>query len=516
MELNFLRNLLDPLNEKEWRRDVRRVLFLSFVITLIAAHFSSGIHHWDEHFQIVEFAFEKLGGISEKQLAWEYGAGIRPWLQPYIAFVLMKASQLAGLINPFDVMYVLRLFAGVFAWVGSVALVACLPHWLPDLSARRLALYGSQFLFYVPMIHVRMSSENFSTAALCLALCFFVCRAQFPQSTHVFRSALGAAGVWSVLATFFRFQSGILIAGGVLYALKKEKLSLEEKKNFLKGTAAALVFCFAIDALGYGKFTFSAWNYLYVNIFQDVASRFGTSPWHAYFEFTWNFLKQPFAPILMSLGAWGLATTFRNHLLLAMFLPFLVVHCFIGHKELRFLFPMLQFLPIFCAGALVAPSFQKVRVFFQTQKSLRNFILSTLVLINILYFFMFTLRSQWPSLAVAERIFRMNSGEVNLAWYGEMPFQQSNITFNYFLPRALNVFDMQSDADLANAFKAFQKNTFFFVRAGRSMPALQTEHCALHYSDELPAWLEGSSFAAPLSPFLARPFYRELYRCKQN
>src|SRR5690606_176359 len=100
---------------------------------------------------------------------------------------------------------------------------------------------------------------------------------------------------------------------------------------------------FLLDCFFYEEVTFSIYNYFYVNIVEGVSSRFGISPWYQYFS-----------DIIHSFNIFGMLTLiafltilvkmYRNMAVWCI-LPFLVVHSIIPHKELRFLFPVVNLVP---------------------------------------------------------------------------------------------------------------------------------------------------------------------------
>src|SRR5436190_3820598 len=80
----------------------RRLWWLIAALHLAAAFLSKGYHHPDEYFQILEFARHKLLDTSGDELAWEFGARIRPWLQPAIYAGIIRALGAIGIDNPFS------------------------------------------------------------------------------------------------------------------------------------------------------------------------------------------------------------------------------------------------------------------------------------------------------------------------------------------------------------------------------------------------------------------------------
>ena len=58
-----------------------RYFFLTaLVVYIVAAWFSTGFYHGDEHYQLIEFAAYKMGTVSPEGLAWEFTARVRPAL----------------------------------------------------------------------------------------------------------------------------------------------------------------------------------------------------------------------------------------------------------------------------------------------------------------------------------------------------------------------------------------------------------------------------------------------------
>lgn len=87
-----------------------------FAITVIliyttTAYKSSGFHHPDEHFQIIEFAKYKLGETDANELAWEFDAAIRSAIQPTFCFLVFKALYSLNINDPYAMAFVLRLIS---------------------------------------------------------------------------------------------------------------------------------------------------------------------------------------------------------------------------------------------------------------------------------------------------------------------------------------------------------------------------------------------------------------------
>src|ERR1700757_84805 len=71
------------------------------LINIVAAWFSVGYHHPDEHFQILEVCNYKLENSPVTDLPWEFAAKIRPGLQPFIAYCFITVFNAVGINSPF-------------------------------------------------------------------------------------------------------------------------------------------------------------------------------------------------------------------------------------------------------------------------------------------------------------------------------------------------------------------------------------------------------------------------------
>lgn len=83
-----------------------------------------------------------------------------------------------------------------------------------------------------------------------------------------------------------------------------------------------------------------------------LGSSFSTEPWWEYFAQVLERAVPPFS-LLYLLPPLMLFALRPKHVLTWTVLPFLLVHMMIGHKELRFLFPMLGLVPLLVVHGLV-------------------------------------------------------------------------------------------------------------------------------------------------------------------
>jgi phosphatidylinositol glycan class B len=226
-------------------------------------------------------------------------------------------------------------------------------------------LWLSFFLWFMVFNDVRFSSENWAGNIFLIAVCLSLWP-RFQKTSQVI-----LVGVLLGLAFLIRFQSAFLIIGFLLWLL------------FIKKETIAKLFCLcipivAIIALGvlidhwfYGEWTLSCWNYFYQNIIMHKAAMYGEAPWWSYFTEITVSVIPPFS-IIYPAAFLIFFYFYPKHILTFISVPFLLIHFIVGHKELRFMFPIAYFLPfviVMAAGAILnatrlsAPVVKMLKVF---------------------------------------------------------------------------------------------------------------------------------------------------------
>jgi phosphatidylinositol glycan class B len=313
----------------------RYLIITSLLLYTVTAWFSEGYHHPDEHFQVIELANYKLGRSPAADLPWEYEAQIRPGLQPALACTIIKTAELTGIQNPFIQAFLMRLLSGFL----------CL--WLYFGWAKRLDSQPGQagdylrwavvLLWFVPYLSVRFSSENMAGLSFAGGLLLLL------QGLEKRPARLLLAGFLLGLSFFFRYQMGFALAGMAAWLCWQWYGSgkfVKPASLLFAGFAAACILGFGSDIWLYGTYTFAPYNYFISNIVDNKAAYWGTSPWWFYFEQTVLTAVPPVSVLLLlflGIGVWKK----QAHVLVWSLLPFLLAHIVVGHKEMRFMYPML-------------------------------------------------------------------------------------------------------------------------------------------------------------------------------
>lgn len=319
-------------------------LYIVILFYLVTCFFSSGYHHFDEHYQILEFATYKLGLTDPYNLAWEFTARIRPSLQPTIAFLVIKALIYIGVKSPHLWAFSLRLLTAISA---IFVIKKFIDSFLPEIN-RKVAPYYiifSYLLWFLPYVNVRFSGETWSGLSFLIAI-VLVRHTKFSWLWVQFL-LVGIAFGFSIL---FKYQAGILVLGSIVWQIFIKRIRLQDFVVIILSIVLILFLGFLLDCWFYNDLVITIQNYYQVNISQNIASIFGVSPWYQYIVYI---LIAPIFPvgclILISLIILIYRDP-RNQILWAI-IPFVIIHSIIPHKELRFLFQIINFAPlIICLG----------------------------------------------------------------------------------------------------------------------------------------------------------------------
>jgi phosphatidylinositol glycan class B len=350
----------------------KKFVFGIIFIYIITAIFSNGYHHPDEHYQLIEFAGLKGGWNSGADLTWEYDSQIRPALQPMLALGIFKFLGIFGIKDPFTLATGLRLFTALLSLFCIRRLVRSV---MPDIqeSNRKAFVLLSCLLWFLPAINVRFSSETWAGLMTLLSVAGLY---QTCPRTRLFYIAIGV--LWG-LSFEFRYQMAAALSGLLLWLIFVRKEKYRHLLYILSGSLGVVLLCTVLDSWYYGNPVFAPWNYFKCNIIDGVASHFGTSPWYFYPDAIWN-RPTPLIGILISLALIIFLIRDYRHILVWVLVPFLALHSLIPHKELRFLFPVVNYIPLILVLAYRAIPQNRNR---KTAKAILYPVFAVALLINV-------------------------------------------------------------------------------------------------------------------------------------
>lgn len=469
---------------------------LSLIFHCIGSIYSLGFYHYDEHFQLLEFANAKAGYSHLEDLPWEYGARLRPTLQPWIAYFFIKVFHALGDPDPYDIAMGLRFLSGVLGWCASIVFcIGCFRLVKPD-SGRKVLIFLSAFLWLPVFLHIRFSSESWAADLFFLALGLLFMKLRNMQKEGKHESFISSPNVILIGMLFgfsvvVRYQNVLLLPGIFLWIWLVARLPF--KRVFLMGvvTLIPLIVGVVLDTLFYGEWAISFWNYYDANINQGIAAKFGTSPWWWYFPEMIAYGKVLGVLFWLSF-LYVLVRNPRNPVIWAI-TPFLLVHMFTAHKELRFLFPLLLAAPYLITElwqALIRISAKRIYRY-----GLYGFGLFFL-LQNSLYLIRSTTEPMNPVMLVLRELYRYHSSEeptTVLTDRKEMFFYLCGLRMNFYIHPNIDFRYVSSKATIKNYLNDGKRQHYFvYTEKGFATPErykwLESRCKTIYYAR--PEWLQ--------------------------
>ena len=334
---------------------IKKLLILSVAIHVIAAWFSIGRFHADEHFQILEFAAYKANINPAEIMPWEFHEQIRPTLQVVFAYVIIKTTGYLGLTDPFVQTFLMRLFFSLLGLYASFIL-------LKKVRSQIRSAYDVFFCIlslvwcFIPWLHVRFSSESVAATFFLIGFSPLLDPLFFEKTNKSKNIAYFALFLSIGVSGVIRFQMNFFTVGLFLWLLfvKQEKLKYVLVASL--GIFGGIVLGCISDRWFYGKWISTTWNYLYQNIVLHKAEQFGKESVFFYFEKSFLDAIPPFS-LLIILSVLYFFVVLRKSPITWILVPFLLAHFLSPHKELRFLFPLIPFIPF-----IVILSYQDLRL----------------------------------------------------------------------------------------------------------------------------------------------------------
>lgn len=352
--------------------NLRWYILFGLIIHFISAYFSIGYYNADEHYQVIG-PLERLLNIENK-LTWEFDYKIRPWLQSYIYFFLVKPLYFFNIENPFIVTFLIRLFSSI---LGFVSILYLYNHFKfkfnLDNNLSKLIIFTFWFYAY---LHARTSSENLSISMMLFGIVFFDKFINEENQKNKFSSSV-VSGIFLGLSMIFRWQIVISIFFIFIWFFFN-KFSLKNFKYIILNSLfiiILLLLSLVVDYFGYGVFNITYYEYYKANFLGGWFSSFGKDPWWYYLKLFFENFFPPINIIIFASILFFWLKEFKN-IITYITLPVIILLSFLSHKELRFIFPILIFAPFFLCYL-----FSNTRYFFG-----KLFIINASVIINLFFY----------------------------------------------------------------------------------------------------------------------------------
>lgn len=502
---SYLNNLLNTFNRNLDELNIRKFFYWSFFIGLclhfLASLFSAGYHDPDEQYQILEFANNKLGFTPDYDLAWEHYREIRSWFLPGLYYLLALPFKFLSLDNPFFLAFIFRFFSGFLAWVTGLLFTITYLKDFSSSNSQKIFIFLSNALWFLPYLHVRTTGEN-------IGACFFVLgillyqngrnkfldnKAFLKSNTSLLFFVIGS--LWG-MAFLCRFQLAVFLGCFCLWMLLVRKHSLLSLMPLVGGYLFIFGIGILVDYWGYGKPVVSFYNYLNYNIFVGKAAKFGVSPW-------WDYLRLSFLKMIPPISLVILSSFFifwikkPKHYLTWTTLPFCIIHSMVAHKEFRFLFPMIFFIPYFITIL--------INEWDLLQRKWSRRFLKFCLGINFLLLVVFTLKPATIGIDFYKHLAKFNPGIDMMYVLGVSPFSTAGPFVHFYnrsVPSLLHFEEIEH----------LPKNKDIWVFTGRGKQLLSYKNmpeCHLNYTS-YPLWVLDYNIAN----WIKRSKVWALFRCR--
>ena len=333
------------LQAPQWKKFFFRCFAAALVIHLITAWFSLGFQYQDEQSQIMDFAGYKMGMVPLDKLSWEYKAQIRQGIQPLAVVALYRTLEALHIANPFLCTFILRIFSGLLGWLSVLLITREFCRRLSSEYWRRFLVLLSCFMWPIAFIQSHFSCESISGSLFFLGVvCLLALQRKEEEGKKNIWLLMGAGALLG-LAFVVRNQTAFMIMGLGLWCIFIGRYSF--KKIIIMVLPALLMVGIGIiiDHWLYGEWVFSAYRYFYVNLVEDKVSEFGVSPFYYYFYMYYIAFIPVISVFIMGLIVFSWFR-YPRHILTWICVPFFIIHSLIGHKEMRFLWPLIDAIPL--------------------------------------------------------------------------------------------------------------------------------------------------------------------------
>ncbi len=478
----------------------RKWFFAGLVVLLIAAWFSVGYNHYDEHFQVMEFCNYKLGLSASSDLPWEFTTHCRPALQPFVAYCIARTLQNIGMYNPFSVAFLLRVIMAVLTWVVTCRMVLLL---LPDLKTekgRQLYVQLSFLLWFVPYIGVRFSAEHIAGVLFFLGLTIVPGILSTHGTKHYQR--LMITGLLWGLVFCVRVQMGFAFLGLGLWVLFYRRWQWKEWFVICLFGLVAMGLSAVIDHWFYGEWVFTPFNYYKVNIMQHAAAKYGMSPWWYYFKLFFDYAIPPLSYVLLPMFILGMYKK-PAHLFTWVCVAFIAGHCMISHKEMRFLIPIM-----FAFIYLVATFMDGLFVQYPENSVLKRGLTIVLFFNAVLLVGKIFIPAH-EAVGYYKAIYDVARKQpTTLICYKESPYHIVGLEVNFYKPQNLDIKIVDSAGQVAQAISEAAGRTVLFMNPNMDPLSMFAPYEKEKVYCLLPDWIHYVNFG----DWISRSYIWSIYR----
>lgn len=297
----------------------------------------------DEHWQALEVAHRIVFGYGH--LTWEWRKGIRSYFHPLLFAVLYKVLALFGLDTPWFMAHAPRLLQALFSAVGDLYFYR-LSNAIFGNFVAKWALFSQLANWFMFFCFNRTLSNSLETVLTLVGLYYWPCMRASPSKAPLVLRKWGLA--IAALACAIRPTSAItwVYVGLLELAVTRDRLKFLVLEVVPIGALVLGLSCL-LDRLMYGSWVIVPLNFLKFNFLSSGGDYYGTHKWHWYFS-------QGFTVMLFTFLPFSIVGSIKSKCwkLSGLIAWVLIVYSIQGHKEFRFVLPMLPIALMFSGYSL--------------------------------------------------------------------------------------------------------------------------------------------------------------------
>ncbi|XP_059350572.1 GPI mannosyltransferase 3-like [Daphnia carinata] len=293
----------------------------------------------DEYWQSLEVSHKLSFGYG--YLTWEWFEGIRSIIYPAVFFIPYKILAYLCLDSRQALIYVPRVIQALFSAWAEWDFMKATKNIIngSQVSWFILLQLGNYFLYYVTS---RTLANTVEMNLILLGISYFL------------NQCKGSFLLCVMISCYMRPTSAPVWLPFLLCFCQQEKHWILSK-NFLKVMLKCSVVLGAVlglDSWWYGKLVLVPVQFLLFNLVNDFSEFYGQHPWHWYFTNAIPSLMGPtLIPLMFIFSNKKTLNSIESKVITVQLsaLLYILCHSFVGHKEIRFLTPIIPLLNFLAA-----------------------------------------------------------------------------------------------------------------------------------------------------------------------
>ena len=390
----------------------------------------------DEYWQSMEVAHKITFGYGH--LTWEWEQKIRSYLHPMIFALLYSTIKFLKIDSPWMIQWSPRLLQSIILVFQDIGVyLLALRIYSKHKSRKTIAILSLLFqisLWFNSYCGVRTYSNCIETCLILWGLLFFPLpetqNFSFQKTQQQQQQMPSVTKKYIIISLFLAgFSVAIRPTAGIFWFSISLEVLIRCKKNrlfFLLSCVFMGLFWILIllitDRIMYGVWVFVPFQFLKFNVLRGVGNYYGVHPFHWYFSNALPVVLFTFLPVFI-FGAFLLVKklfftkNFNNShefTLLSLIFNYIIIFSCLGHKEFRFLFPIVPLIMVICGygcfSFLKNEQYSKKSFFnFDFKSKIKILFISFLILANFPMLIYFSIGHQVGTTHVMESIQNDNS-----------------------------------------------------------------------------------------------------------